>query len=112
MDLFNDSIVFNQFKKIQLIKGDAVKTVPKFKKEHPELVVSLLLLQCGMYKPTITALKNFYPRMPKGSVIVFGGTNFPPIPGETLALEETLGITNIKLKRLNFSTRVSYIIKE
>ncbi len=68
---FNQSIQFNQFLKIGLVEGDAVDTIPTFVQEHPELVVSMLICHCGMYNATRTALKHLYPRMPKGSVVLF-----------------------------------------
>ena len=57
--------------KVMLIKGDATKTIPKFCKSKKALFVKLLYLDCPIYKPTITALKYFYPLMPKGSIIAF-----------------------------------------
>lgn len=112
VDLYNDSIEFNQFEKIKLVKGDAVKTIPQFMDEHPELTVSMLLCQCGMYKPTLTALKHFYPRMPRGGVVVFGSVNHDRTPGETEALVEAIGLDKVKLERLDFSTKFAYFVKD
>ena len=42
--------------KVQLVKGDATKTIPKFIKTNPHIVVSLLFLDFDLYKPTKTAL--------------------------------------------------------
>ena len=60
----NDSTRFlGHVPKIELIKGDATKTIPKFIEDKPHLVVSLLFLDFDLYQPTKTALKYFYPRM-------------------------------------------------
>ena len=66
--------------KVFLIKGFAEKTIPKFLKENPETVVSLLYLDVNLYEPTKAALEEFYPRMPKGSVIVFDELNDRGLP--------------------------------
>ncbi len=112
VDLYNDSIIFNQFKKLHLIKGDVLKTIPQFVKDHSDLIVSMIICHCGVYKPTLNSLSTLYSRMPKGGVVVFGTANFPEIPGETKAIQDALGISNIKLERLPFSTKHSFFIKE
>ena len=100
-----------QFEKIKLVKGDATLTIPKFIEDNPSLIVSLLICGTDIYSPTYTALKYFYPLMPKGSVVLFGATSFEGNPGETSALRDVIGIGNIKLERFNFATKWSYFIK-
>ena len=112
VDLFNKSIQFSQFQKIGLVKGDAVETIPTFVEEHPETCISMLICHCGMYEPTKVALEKFYPRMPKGSIVLFGTLNYADTPGEMLALLDTIGISSVKLERLSFNTKMSYFIKE
>lgn len=112
VDIFSKSIILNQFEKIKLIKGDAVKAIPKFVNEHPELIVSLLVCECDIYDPTYAALKHLYPRMPKGGILLFVSTNFEKTPGETVALNEVLGIENVRLERFPFATKFAFLIKE
>ena len=56
--------------RVQLIKGDAVKTIPKYKLENKSLIIKLLYLDFDLYKPTLVALKNFYELVPSGGVVV------------------------------------------
>lgn len=100
----------NQSPKIELVKGDVVKTIPKYVKENPHLVVSLLNLDFDIYEGTKAALKHLVPRMPKGAIICFDELNHPNWPGETVALLEELGIENIKLKRFHFAPSPSYAV--
>lgn len=98
--------------KVQLIRGDMFATIPEFVQNNPQLVVSLLFLDCDLYEPTQTALKHFIPRMPKGSLLAFDELDNPIWPGETLALLETLGIRNLKLERLEWDPYISYAVLE
>ena len=112
VELFNRSITFSQFKKIALIQGDAVATIPSFVQEHPELTVSMLICQTDRYEPTKAALKYFYPRIPKGGIVSFVSLNSPETPGELIALQEEVGISNVSLQRLQYTTKLCYLIKE
>ena len=96
--------------KVKLIKGDAVKIIPKFIKENSHLVVSLLFLDFDLFKPTKAALENFYPRMPKGSIIAFDELDNPLWPGETSALLATIGLNKLKIERLPFDPYIGYTI--
>lgn len=100
----------NHIPKVELVKGDIIKTAPEFLKENPHLVVSLLYLDLVIYEPTKAAILTFLPRMVKGSIIVFDELNAELYPGETLAVEEILGLRNLKIKRFEFDSYVSYAI--
>jgi len=98
--------------KVYLVKGDAVKTIPKFVREHKHLVVSLLFLDFDLYEPTKVAIENFVPRMPKGAIIAFDELDNPIWPGETLALLETIGIDKLRIERLDFDPYIGYAFIE
>jgi len=94
--------------KIELIKGDATKTIPAFVADHPHLVVSLLFLDFDLYEPTRVALEHFVPRMPKGAVIAFDELDNPLWPGETNALIDTIGMGKLHLERLEFDPYIAF----
>lgn len=96
--------------KIKLIKGDASVTIPEFVKNNQHLLVSLLFLDFDLYEPTKTAIENFFPRMPKGSIIAFDEIDNPVWPGETLALFDTLGINRLKIERLDFDPYIGFAV--
>jgi len=108
--LFDQNRPIAHIPKIELVKGDIIKTAPKYLKDNPHLVVSMLYLDLDLYEPTKIALETFLPRMPKGAIIVFDQLNAKMFPGETDAVDEVLGIKNIKIKRFSFDSYISYCV--
>jgi hypothetical protein len=94
--------------KVELIRGDALQTIPEFMAKHPHLVVSLLYLDFDLYEPTLRALEAFVPRMPKGAIVAFDELDNPLWPGETAALMESLGIGALELRRFDFDPYVAF----
>lgn len=95
--------------KVEVIKGDAKRTIPKFVKKNPHLIISLLHIDFDIYSPTKSALKHFIPRMAKGSIIAFDDLGAKEGPGETLAMLEELNIKNFKINRNKFDSFLCYI---
>lgn len=96
--------------KVELVKGDATLTIPKYLDENRHLVVALLYLDFDLYEPTKVALEHFLPRMPKGSVIAFDELNQKQWPGETLAVLEVVGIRNLRIQRLPYMPQISFAV--
>jgi len=96
--------------KIELVKGDITRTCKKYLDDNPHLVVSLLYLDVDLYEPTRILLENFLPRMPRGAVIAFDELNARMFPGETRAVDEILGLRNIRIERFTFDSYVSYTV--
>lgn len=108
IEIYDSNRFLGHIQKVQLIKGNAVKTIPKFIKDNQHLVVSLLFLDFDLYEPTKVAIENFYPRMPKGAIIAFDELDNPLWAGETMALIETLGINNLRIQRVEFDPYIGY----
>jgi len=96
--------------KVQLIKGEVSKTVPRFVQDNRHLVVSLLFLDMDLYDPTKIAIETFIPRMPKGAIIAFDELDNPIWPGETMALLETLNINKLKIERVDFDPYIGFAV--
>jgi hypothetical protein len=94
--------------KIELVRGDATETIPRYVAENPHLLISLLYLDFDIYAPTAVALKELLPRMPKGAVIAFDELNLRDWPGETVALLESLDVQRLRLERLPISSTISF----
>ena len=108
VDLYDKDRFLGHIPKVELIKGDATQTIPRFVADHPHLVVSLLFMDFDLHEPTKAALQSFVPRMPKGAILAFDELDNPLWPGETLALLETLGINKVELERLDFDPYIAF----
>jgi hypothetical protein len=108
VDLFDANRPLAHIPKVELIQGDLSTTAPEYLRANPHLVVSLLYLDVDLYEPTRVALETFVPRMPRGAVIVFDELNAKMFPGETIAVDETLGLKNLRIERFPFDSYISY----
>lgn len=97
-------------KKFELVEGDATVTLPKYLSDHPETIVALAYFDFDLYAPTKACLEMIKPRLTKGSVIGFDELNDPDAPGETLAVMESIGLNNVRLKRLSHTSRTAYFV--
>ncbi|OGM62434.1 crotonobetainyl-CoA--carnitine CoA-transferase [Candidatus Woesebacteria bacterium RIFCSPLOWO2_01_FULL_39_23] len=99
-------------KRYELVKGDAVETVPAYLKKHPETIISLSIFDFDIYAPTKAALEAIKPHLCKGSILVFDELCDDIFPGETVALNETLGLNNVRVQRFPMTSRISYLVIE
>jgi hypothetical protein len=112
VDLHDQNRPLGHIPKVELVVGNACETIPKYIEEHPYLLVSLLYLDFDIYEPTKAALEYLYPRVVRGGVVAFDEIDCPEFPGETLALIDTLGLTQPKLCRFPFDPYISYFVKD
>ena len=95
--------------KIHLVKGDAIKTIPKYFKKNPYTLVAFLYLDFDLYEPTKIALQTIIPRMPKGAIIAFDELNDEQWRGETIALLEEMNINNCKIRQFPEDPHISFM---
>lgn len=112
VEIYNKNRFLNHIDKVELVKGDATKTIPQYLEDNPHLVVSLLHLDVDVFEPTKVALDHLVPRMPKGAVIMFDELNTKLWPGETLAVLESVGLRNLRIERVGYQTVTSYAVLE
>lgn len=74
--------------RIELVKGDAVETIPAYVEANPHLIVALLVIDCDVYAPAARALGHLLGRMASGSIVVFDEVGVKDWPGETTAYLE------------------------
>lgn len=98
--------------KLEVVEGDAELTLPQYVEGHPELVVSMLNIDTDVYGPAKKALEVLRPRMPKGAVVIFDELASPLFPGETVAVQEALGLENCRIQRFEFAPALSYLVVE
>jgi hypothetical protein len=89
--------------RIELVAGDASKTIPEYTAQHPELVVALLVCDFTTYEPTRAAMSCVWHRMPIGGVVVAGG----------IWAEEMRALTPYQLawERVPWSTTLTWAVK-
>jgi hypothetical protein len=108
--LFDLNRPLGHIPRIELIKGDACTTIPKYLEDNQHLTVALLYLDFDLYEPTKVALETFLPYMPKGSIIAFDELCQKTWPGETQAVQDVVGIRNLKIQRFPFVPQMSYAV--
>lgn len=110
---FDENRFIQQYKKIELVKGDACQTIPQYIKTHPHTLISLLYLDFDLYEPTKTALEHLAPRVVKGGIIAFDELNDENWMGETIAAFEYFhGFNHCRLQKFDFATNISYMVIE
>ena len=112
VDSYDLNRFISQIPKIELVPGDACKTIPEYRNSNRHLIVALLYLDFDLFEPTRVAIETFWPLMPKGSVIAFDELNQAQWPGETEALIDTVGIKTLKLQRLPIHPQISFAVKD
>jgi hypothetical protein len=95
--------------KYELVKGDAIVTVPKYLEENPHTIVALVCVDFDLYAPTKACLEAILPRVPKGGIIAFDELNHPQFPGETTAVLETIGLQKYRLQRSPLNPFCCYV---
>jgi hypothetical protein len=98
----------NKINRYELVKGDIIKTVPKYLKDNPAFTCAMLILDTDLYQPTLTALEHIIPNMPKGALVVFDEYNYENFRGETQALKDFQAIGNFKMKRFKHDSCLAY----
>lgn len=98
--------------RVELVEGDGTRSIPAYLESNPHLVVAMLYLDFDLYEPTRVAIETFLPRMPKGAILVFDELNQRTWPGETLAVLDTAGIRNLRIRRFPFTPQISYAVLE
>jgi hypothetical protein len=96
--------------KVELVRGDAIETIPAYLEKNGHLVLSLLYLDFDLYEPTRQAITHLVPRMPRGAIIAFDQLNQRHWPGETRAVIDTLGLASLKLERFPFQPQISFAV--
>ena len=109
--------ILNNLKKFEisntkLISGDVCLTTKKYVKENIGFRISMLILDVDNYEGTLACLKNLYPNVTKGGMVVFDEYALETY-GESDAVDEFIKDKKLKLKSIPWcSTPTAYAIKE
>jgi len=110
--LFDDNRLLNHVPRIELVKGDALATIPSYLEKNPHLLISLLYLDFDLYEPTLKALQLLFDRVVAGGIVALDEVNDPRWPGETEAFLEFFGGKTGRLERLPYEPNASFFVKQ
>lgn len=102
--------VLSHIKKYGLVKGDVVNTLSRYLAENPQTIISLAYLDLALYEPTRKCLEAIQPHLVQGSIIALDELNSKDLPGETIALKDTLGLMKYRILKSNYLPDRSYLI--
>jgi hypothetical protein len=94
------------------VKGDVRDTLPAYLQNNPETIIAFAYFDMDLYEPTKCCLEMIKPYLTKGSVIGFDELALSNWPGETMALREVWGTSNLKICREPISNYQSYVVFE
>jgi hypothetical protein len=75
---------------LKIHKLDLATELDDFFAKHAHLRFKLIFLDCGIYDVVTSAIRNFWPRLLPGGLMVFDQFNNELAPGETRAISELL----------------------
>ena len=110
VDRYDRRRILGDRTKVELVRGDACRTIPAYVAANRHLLVALLFLDFDVYAPTKVALEQLLPRMPKGAVLAFDEVNSAHWPGETEAMLEVLDLRRVALRKFPFDPNVAYAV--
>jgi hypothetical protein len=109
-DIYDIDRPLGHMNRVQLIKGDACETIPKYVEDHPELTIAMLYLDFDIYTPTLVALQNLYCLVAKGGIVAFDEFNYENFSGETKAVKDFFGSMNkLGLRRFEYDSLTAYM---
>lgn len=112
LDYHEQESPISHIKKYELVKGDATRSIHEYLARNPQTIVSFAYFDFDIYEPTLACLAAIKDRLTKGSVIGFDELNNKDYPGETLAVQEVLGLGCYKIRHSRFSPTQSYLVVE
>ena len=95
---------------IELVEGDASRTVHDWLEANPEAVVALAYFDMQLYEPTRDCLAAIRPRLARGSVLALDELNAREFPGESIAFQEVIGLDRYRLRRSAYLPDRTYLV--
>lgn len=97
--------------RVEIVAGDAARTVPDYCTTHPGSRIALLNLDFDNYDPTAVALNHFFPLVVPGGVVVFDDYAIAHW-GESIAVDEYFQGKNYVFKSFPWAlSPKAYLIK-
>ena len=100
IDNYDKTRFIGHVNKVNLIKGDALKTIPVFIKENPHILISLLFLDFDLFQPTKVALDNLCQGCLKDQLLLLMNWIIHFGQGKLLAMLEQNISRNFSIKKI------------
>lgn len=95
---------------VHIHKLDLTSALDAFFDEHKYMQFRLVYLDAGLYEVVKSCIKNFWPRLTSGGVMIFDQFNHELAPGETRAVREFL--PDAKIRTFTFGWMpTAYVVK-
>lgn len=95
------------YKNIELVEGNILDTVPAYKAKNPHLKISLLHVDVDLYEATDICLKELYPLVVKGGIVILD--DYGAFAGANKAIDEFFADKKIKINKLPYSNAISFV---
>ena len=99
-----------KFKNFELVKGNVLKTIPKFLSRNKKLSFSFINLDLDLYEPSLLVLERFYPKLSKNGIIMLD--NYGEFLGETRAVKLFCKRNKIKIKNFILNKKNLFYIQK
>lgn len=98
LEIHDNQSLVNHIDKTFLIKGDVSDTIHTWIEDFKGLAIGLAIFDMDLYKPTKDVLLAIKPRLFKGSLLVFDEFSCAEWAGETTAIDEVFGLSNLRFE--------------
>ena len=106
----NRVLAHKGIRNVELVKGDILRTVPEYVRDHQELKIALLHIDTDVYRPAVAILQHLFDRVVRGGLVVFD--DYGEVAGETRAVDEFFAGRSTRLQKLPISHIPAYVVKE
>jgi hypothetical protein len=112
IEIFDSDRPLNHIEKVELVKGDLIRTSKSYLIKNPQTIFRIISLSVNLYNPTLEVLKNFYPKLSPGGIVMINGLNITT--GATNALYDYFKTSKNEIPKIYaipYYPNVSYFIK-
>ncbi len=92
IEVFDADRPLGHLPKLELVPGDLVETAPAYMAENPGTLWRIVCLSVNVFKPSVAAIKAFWPRLQSGGILAFHsltyGSKFEAVESAFRILDE------------------------
>lgn len=97
----------NLYQNIELIEGNILDTMPRYKSKNPHLKISLLHIDVDLYEPTKVCLEQLYPLLVRGGIVILD--DYGAFAGANKAIDDFFAGQKLQIKKLPYSMAISFV---